>query len=336
MNVQANQIQQLNPDDYAQAQADIQKAKRMQALADSLSNQQYGTTTADAIAALVNGYARVKSSKQADETWSDAYKRASQYEQAEKEQQRAMEEAKRAKEMQESENSWRKRQEFLAAQDAERTKGDREYQGQVTNEQRGYNEKLDGIQHQRALEIAAAKKSAAAGQQLSDYDKEQLKSDLKIRNSLAEKALAAEKALPLIQTLRSQLESGNVDSGPIESRINPLNWGVFNSDQERFDIDARNLAEMGIKAKFGANVTDSEREAAYRNSVSTTNDEKTNLELLKRYEQELMDTINQFQSIDGSIKGQHSPQQGQSSIAGQEIKAPDQSIKVGKYTVEVN
>lgn len=84
-NPQANQIQQITPEQYGQAQADMQKSKQLQAMAAALAGKQYGASQADVIAALVDGFARAKAMKQSDEKWSSAYERAMKYEQQEKE-----------------------------------------------------------------------------------------------------------------------------------------------------------------------------------------------------------------------------------------------------------
>lgn len=110
MNVQSNQIQQIGPDQYAQSQADMQRAKRMQALADTIGQKQYGATSADLIAALVDGFAKAKANKNADEKWSSAYEKAMAYEQQEKQRQaQAQAEAEQRKREQAIEDHRRKK-----------------------------------------------------------------------------------------------------------------------------------------------------------------------------------------------------------------------------------
>lgn len=342
----ASQMQQvgMTTDEYMQAQADMQRAKQRQMLAQQMGQQksqgdQWGNVAADVLSKFLS----VKEMKGAGESWAEASKKIGAYEKQEREAERARTEAQRKTELERQDAQWQKRFDVKETSSQKALNEQRDYQRGVAKSSRTQQLEDMEAKHKRTVELAKMRATKRPGG-LSEAGKIKMRADMTLRNKASESAVTARQSLDRIKQLKERLVSGKVDSGFIETAVNPLEWKMFNADQEAFDIDAKNLAESTLKAKFGAQVTDSEREAAYRNNVNVNNDESTNIAILDQQEKEMQAIIDREQTINqqvmqtysgGQPQPQPQPQRQQQQRPGQDQQYPTQVIDGVTY-VNIN
>ncbi len=326
-----NQIQQIGmtTDDYAQAMADKRKSEQRRQLAQQMGGQgMQGDSWGNVLANVLRSYTAVKGMKGAEDTWAEASKKIGAYEKQERGAERSRIEAQRKTELADQESTWQKRFEQKETSANKSLVDQREYQNKQAKKAR--EQQLQDIQskHANALELAKQKALQRPGG-LGEADKIKMRSDMTLRNKASESAVTARQSLDRIKQLKERLVSGKVDSGYIETMLSPGDWKMFNAEQELFDVDAKNLAESTLKAKFGAQVTDSEREAAYRNNVNTNNDESTNIAILDQQAKEMQAIIDRETTINEQIMQTYGT--GQPTEQAQDPRYPTQVIKGVTY-----
>ena len=276
---------------------DLTKAKRYDALAQSLMGKQYGHGAYDGLNALLSAFAGAKARKTADETWAEAYKAKFAHDNAETEKQfqRQMDIFKQQLEHQNRANrelyDYKSNKETDQARTDANNKDTRELAHRI--DEREYQEKQAELAHKRKLEIiqaGKADKQSPAEVKKSPVEQKELA-------KAKERAFAAQQTLDKL-TEGEKLLAENTSFLGGTGRIDGIVQTIFNPSFSN-DLDAlvEDLATSELKARFGGNPTEGERASIKDTYFSKYNTEEANQAIINRKRKELQRIIDNYKQL---------------------------------------
>lgn len=278
---------------------DFTKAKQYDALAQSMMNKQYGTSSYDGLNALLSAFVGAQAMKKSDQTWKQAYENKFAYDnqQTELKNQRELERMQNVFDMQNAQSEKR----FKAEQQAKRDKFDYEHsknlelaninnENLVTRQQAKWerDDQQSEVEHNRKIEIIkqqqANKKSPIQQKELAEAK---------------QKAIAAQQTLSKL-TEGEKLLADNSSLLGGTGRIDGLIQTAINASfTNNLDALVEDLASSELKARYGGNPTDGERQSLKDTYFNKYNTEEANQNIINRKKRELQEIIDSYQKLSG-------------------------------------